>query len=92
MEGERDKPSTPSQLVTAYGTYATQSAFTATPISKEEKVLAKNYTQLQATCVWQALHVPSHHNIVYIPVQASTAWLSFGGTVLHSVSPGLYSH
>lgn len=39
MEGERDKPSTPSQLVTAYGTYATQSAFTAAPVSKEEKVL-----------------------------------------------------
>ena len=39
IEGERDKPSTPSQLVTAYGTYATQSAFTAAPVSKEEKVL-----------------------------------------------------
>lgn len=38
MEGERDKPTSPSQLVTAYGTYATQSAFTATPVSKEEKV------------------------------------------------------
>ena len=38
MEGERDKPTSPSQLVTSYGTYATQSAFTATPVSKEEKV------------------------------------------------------
>ena len=42
VEGERDKPSTPSQLVTAYGTYATQSAFTAAPVSKEEKVLANS--------------------------------------------------
>ena len=38
LEGERDKPTSPSQLVTAYGTYATQSAFTAAPVSKEEKV------------------------------------------------------
>ena len=38
MEGEREKETSTTQLVTAYGTYATQSAFTATPVSKEEKV------------------------------------------------------
>ena len=46
MEGERDKPSTPSQLVTAYGTYATQSAFTSAPVSKEEKV-SVNYIDMK---------------------------------------------
>ena len=37
-----DKPTspaaTPSNLVTAHGTYATQSALTATPLIKEEKM------------------------------------------------------
>ena len=40
---EGDEPSSPSSsgtstLVTAHGTYATQSAFTATPVVKEEKM------------------------------------------------------
>ena len=58
MEGERDKPSTPSQLVTAYGTYATQSAFTAAPVSKEEKVLVDSviiYCTLMLDIVRQKL-------------------------------------
>lgn len=31
-------PSVPSNLVTAHGTYATQSALTSTPLVKEEKM------------------------------------------------------
>ena len=34
---EEKRPSS-AQLVTAHGTYATQSAFTATPLQKEEKM------------------------------------------------------
>lgn len=41
-EGDTDKPSSPSYssttLVTAHGTYATQSALTVTAVSKEEKM------------------------------------------------------
>lgn len=43
-EGMGTEPSSPSSsgtaatLVTAHGTYATQSAFTATPVAKEEKM------------------------------------------------------
>lgn len=41
-EGVSDESSTPSStpttLVTAHGTYATQSALTATPVVKEEKM------------------------------------------------------
>ena len=42
VEGEGDKPAvTPTSsatLVTAHGTYATQSALTTTTVSKEEKM------------------------------------------------------
>ena len=89
MEGERDKPSTPSQLVTAYGTYATQSAFTAAPVSKEEKVLANSL-------IHSYIHIADslilYCTLILQYMQASATWLSFGGPVLYSISSCLYPH